>query len=146
MPQNTTTAQTLYDTWNRRDFDHFAELMADGEIVSAGSGQRFEGANGARAFASMWADAFPDGRIAIDNVIEAGDHVAVEFTGTGTQTGTLASQAGDIPATGRSVTLKFCDVFDFREGKIASIRTYFDSTALLTQLGVMPEAEAARTA
>jgi len=146
MPQNATTARTLYDAWNRRDFDDFAELMADGEIVVTGSGQRFEGADGARAFAHMWADAFPDGRVAIDNTIEAGDHVAVEFTGTGTQTGTLASPAGDIPATGRSVTLKLCDVYEFREGKIASLRTYFDAAALLTQLGVMPEAEAARTA
>lgn len=146
MPQNATTAKTLYDAWNGRDFDQLAELMTDGEIVFAGSGQRFEGADGARAFARMWADAFPDGRIAIDNVIEAGDHVVVEFTGTGTQTGTLASQAGDIPATGRSVTLKFCDVFDFREGKIASVRTYFDSAALLTQLGVMPAAQEATTA
>jgi ketosteroid isomerase-like protein len=40
------------------------------------------------------------------------------------------------------VTLELCDVHTIRDGKIRSVRTYFDSASLLTQLGVMPEAGA----
>ena len=144
---NATIAQTVYDDWNRRDFDHLASLMADdGAIVFVGSGERFEGPDGARQFSQMWADAFPDGRITIDNVLDAGERVAVEWTGTGTHTGTLTSSAGAIPATGRSATVQFCDVFEFRNGKVAMLRTYYDSASLLTQLGVMPESPAQATA
>ena len=50
------------------------------------------------------------------------------------------SPGGDIPATGKSVTLELCDVFKIEDGKIKSLRSYFDSASLLMQLGVMPEA------
>ena len=143
---NATIARTLYDDWNKRDFDHLASLVADdGEIVLVGSGTSFRGPEGSRQFSRMWADGFPDGRATIDKVIAAGDDVVVQFTGRGTHTGTLAGPGGDIPATGRSVTLQLCDVHRIEGGKIISLRSYFDSASLLTQLGVMPEARVATT-
>jgi steroid delta-isomerase-like uncharacterized protein len=138
---NSTIARQLYSSWNERDFDRTAELMADdGEIVLVGSGTRFVGPEGVKEFDHMWADAFPDGEVEIDELISAGDTVVVQYTGRGTQTGPLRSPAGEIPATGRSVTLQLCDVIRFENGKIASLLTYFDSASLLTQLGVMPGA------
>ena len=137
---NVRIARSLYDYWNERQFDKVAELMAaDSEIVLVGSDTRFRGPSGAIEFSQMWADAFPDGRLKIDNVIASGDHVALQFTGTGTQTGPLKSPTGEIPATGRSVTLNLCDVQEIRDGKIRSVQSYFDSVSMLMQLGVMPE-------
>lgn len=138
---NVKTARRLYEDWNTRDFDHLASLVAaQGEIVIVGSGTHFRGPEGSKEFSRMWADGFPDGQVKIDKVIAAGDEVVVEFTGTGTHSGTLKAPAGEVPPTGRSVTLQLCDVIRFRDGKIQSLRTYFDSGSLLTQLGVMPEA------
>jgi steroid delta-isomerase-like uncharacterized protein len=138
---NATIARTLYEAWNERDFDRSAALMADdGEIVIVGSGARFVGPDGARQFDQMWAGAFPDGKAEIDNLIDAGDTIVVEFTGRGTHTGTLTSPGGDIPATGRSITLQLCDVIRLENGKVKSTKSYFDSASLLMQLGVMPEA------
>ena len=138
---NSSIARQLYTSWNDRDFDRTAELVADGgEIVLVGSGTRFVGPDGVKEFDRMWADAFPDGKVEIDELISAGDTVVVQYTGRGTQTGTLRSPGGDIPATGRSVTLQLCDVIRLENGKITSLLTYFDSASLLTQLGVMPEA------
>jgi steroid delta-isomerase-like uncharacterized protein len=143
---NASIVRTSYEDWNKRDFDHLASLYADeGEILLVGSGTSFRGPEGAKQYSHMWADAFPDGRIRVDNIIATGDHVVVQFTGTGTQTGTLASPGGDIPATGRSVTLEVCDVHTIEGGKIKSQRSYFDSASLLMQLGVMPEAGIAAT-
>jgi predicted ester cyclase len=62
--------------------------------------------------------------------------VVVEFTGRGTHTGALVTSAGSIPATGRSVTLKLCDILEFTDGKIRRQRTYFDSGSLMAQLGL----------
>jgi steroid delta-isomerase-like uncharacterized protein len=142
MPQdNASIARSLYDHWNKREFDKIADLMADdGAIVLVGSNTRFGGPPGAVEFSHMWSDGFPDGRVMIDNVIASGDYAVVQYTGTGTQTGMLKSPAGEIPATGRSVTLNCCDVYEFRDGKIRMVQSYFDSASLLMQLGVMPEA------
>jgi steroid delta-isomerase-like uncharacterized protein len=145
--ENASIARKLYDDFNRRDFDSIAAAVAnDSEFVVVGSDMRFRGPDGVRQYDRMWADAFPDGRVEIDNVIAAGDQVVVEFTGRGTQTGMLRSPGGDIPATGRSVTLHLCDVYTIRDGTVRGGRTYFDSASLLTQLGVMPEARAAAQA
>lgn len=138
-------ARSLYDYWNERQFDKMAELMAaEGEIVLMGSGTRFRGPSGAIEFGQMWADGFPDGRATIENVVASGDHAVVQFTGRGTHTGALRTPAGEIPATGRSVTLDFCDVVEIRDGKIRLSQSYFDSASMLMQLGVTPEAVGAK--
>ena len=128
------------ETWDRRDFDAGAALMSDdGEVILAGTGQTFRGPEGAKEYSRIWAEGFPDGRITIDRVIEAGETVTVEAHGDGTHTGTLRSAMGEIPATGKTVHLEFCDVHDIRSGKIARTRTYIDSGSLMAQLGLMPE-------
>lgn len=43
---------------------------------------------------------------------------------------------GDIPATGRSVSLSFVDVIEFAGGKVQNQRNYFDTGALMAQLGL----------
>jgi predicted ester cyclase len=137
---NAEIARQLYDRWNARDFDRVAELMAnDGEIVLVGSDTRFRGPDGALEFSRMWADGFPDGRVEVDRTVASGDYVCVELTGRGTHTGTLRGPGGDLAATGRSVTLHLCDIYEIRNSKIRSIHSYFDSASMLTQLGVMPE-------
>ncbi len=145
---NASIARKTYDDWNARAFDRIADQMTDdAEIVLVGSGTRFTGPEGSMQYSRSWGDAFPDGRIEIDKLTAADDAVVVEFTGRGTHTGTLTTPAGDIPATGRSVTLQLCDVLEFTgDGKIKAQRTYFDSASLLAQLGFMAEAGAATRA
>ena len=140
MADNLTLARTLYEGWNERRFDDIAEAMApDGKIVVVGTGDEFVGAEGTLRYNKQWHDGFPDGQITVDNMIASGDTVVVEFTGRGTHTGPLATSMGEIPATGRSLTLKLCDVLEFRDGKIAAQRTYFDTGSMMAQLGLMAE-------
>jgi steroid delta-isomerase-like uncharacterized protein len=137
MADNATLARSLYEAFNNRDFDRLAESMApEGTITMVGSGQTLRGPEGSRQYNTMWDTAFPDGMVTVDRVIAQGDHVVVEFTGRGTHTGTLTTPAGDIPATGRSVTLQFLDVLEFTDGKVASQRTYFDTGSMMAQLGI----------
>jgi len=145
MAGNADLARRLHEAWNERNFDEMAAAVApDGKITIVGSGDTFEGVEGARAYNSMWADGFPDGRVTIDRVIESGDHVVVEFTGRGTHTGTLATSMGDIPATGRSMTLQLCDVMEIKDGKVQSQTTYFDTGSMMAQLGLMAEQTASQ--
>ncbi|HET8982660.1 MAG TPA: ester cyclase [Pedococcus sp.] len=145
MADNADLARSLYDAWNRRDFDAQAEATAaDGKIHVVGSGDTYDGPDGSRRYNTMWADAFPDGAITVDRVIPAGDTVVVEFTGRGTHTGDLVTPMGTIPATGRSVTLQLCDVLEFHENKVRSQRSYFDTGSLMTQLGLTEQAATAQ--
>ena len=140
MADNASLARRLYEVFNERDFDKLADYTAaHATITIIGSGDTYKGPGGARKYNMMWAEAFPDGKITIDNIVAAGDYVVVEFTGRGTHTGTLAGPAGSIPATGRAVTLKLCDVLQISQGMVTAQRTYFDSASLLAQLGVTAE-------
>lgn len=144
---NVKIALEFPQAWNDRDFDRAAQLMAaDGEILIVGTGERFTGPAGAVKFSNMWADGFPDGRVEVLETIAQGDRVAVVYQGRGTHTGTLRNSSGEIPATGREVTLDLCDVLVIKDGKVKSIRTYFDSGSLLAQLGLMVAAPAGATA
>ncbi len=142
---NARIATTVHEAWNARDFDRLASLTADdAEIVLVGSGTTFRGPDGAREFGRMWTDAFPDGKVEIGKAFSQGENVTVTYTGRGTHTGTLRSPTGEIPATGRSVTLELCDVFEIRDGKIKTLRSYFDSASLLAQLGALEATTGAR--
>lgn len=140
MADNLSIARRLYDGWNERAFEELADYGAeDAELVVVGTGDVFKGREGSLQYNQNWADAFPDGRITVDNMVASGDTVVVEFTGKGTHTGTLRTSMGDIPATGKSLTLKLCDVLEFRDGKVARQRSYFDSGSMMAQLGILPE-------
>jgi steroid delta-isomerase-like uncharacterized protein len=145
MADNADLARRLHEAWNERKFDEIAELTApDGKITIVGSGDTFEGVEGSRAYNEMWAAGFPDATVTVDRVIASGDHAVVEFTGRGTHTGTLATSMGDIPATGRSLTLQLCDVMEFKDGKVRSQHTYFDTGSMMAQLGLGAEQTASQ--
>ncbi len=78
-------------------------------------------------------------------MVASGDTVVVEFTGRGTHTGTLVTSMGDIPATGKSVTLKLCDVLEFRDEMLVRQRSYFDSGSMMAQLGLTSGQKATAT-
>jgi steroid delta-isomerase-like uncharacterized protein len=146
MAEILSIARRFYDGWNERAFDELTEHVSDdAELVVVGTGDVFRGKDGSRAYNQNWADGFPDGRITIDNMVASGDTVVVEFTGRGTHTGTLATSMGDIPATGKSLTLKLCDVLEFRDDMVVRQRTYFDSGSMMAQLGLTSGQKATAT-
>jgi steroid delta-isomerase-like uncharacterized protein len=143
MADNVALVRGLYEAWNDRNFDLEADAMApDATVMMVGTGDVFEGPDGSRRYNEGWVRGFPDGKITVDKTVAEGDSVVVEYTGRGTHTGTLDTSTGAIPATGRSVTLKLCDVLELARGRITSRRVYFDSGSLLTQLGTGAEQKA----
>ena len=137
-------ARSIYDAYNRRDFDYPMSLCA-GDLVwtNVPTGETLHGPEGFRQDLENWATAFPDSKVEISNVISSGDCVCVEFVGRGTHNGLLSGPAGQIPPTGRHIEVRFCDVLCFRDGKIASGHTYFDMVTIMSQLGLMPQQKAA---
>lgn len=95
------------------------------------------------AFMTGYHVAFPDGRHTVTKVLQDGDTVAVEGTFTGTNSGPLPGPDGDVPATGRTVTLRWAGIADVGPDGLRSMHGYYDQLAFLGQLGLVPAAAGA---
>ena len=130
--------------WRSRDAEGFAACYAEDATIAAPGGVELRGPDGAKQFFAMWNEAVPDNEIAITNEYVSGSVVVQEGVFSGTHTGGLMTPTGEvIPATGRSVSAPYVDIFETDGDRITSERLYFDQVELLTQLGLMPDPAAA---
>jgi steroid delta-isomerase-like uncharacterized protein len=126
-----------YQGVNSGDFDMAGSVFAaDCETVSPYG--TLTGIAAIRQMGEAFSAAAPDNRIEALRTWEDGDTVIVEGVYTGTHTGPLAGPGGVIPATGRSFTLPYVDIFRAQDGKLVSHRVYWDNAMFLAQLGVLP--------
>jgi steroid delta-isomerase-like uncharacterized protein len=126
------------DTFNAHDIDAFAEVLADDVVFVAPGGMRGEGKAACAEFYGSWFGAFPDAHVEVHDVHILGDVAVEEGTFTGTQNGVLHGATGDIPPTGRSVSLEYINLLRFRDGKHVSFNLMFDRLLMLEQLGLIP--------
>jgi predicted ester cyclase len=92
----------------------------------------------ALAYSGTFLIAFPDASVEFRNEITSGDTVAFEIAYTGTHTGTLASPMGEVPATGKSISIPSSGWVRIAGDRAVSFRGYFDTGTLMAQLGVTP--------
>jgi steroid delta-isomerase-like uncharacterized protein len=135
---NVKIARKNYETFNNRDFDGTVAQAAENvELLNVPLGVTLHGPEGFRQSVQGWATAFPDSRVEVTNIVAGEEGAVIEFRGRGTHTGPLNGPAGEIPATGRSVDIPFCEVMQIKNGKITSVHTYFDAATMMGQLGLM---------
>jgi predicted ester cyclase len=127
------------DTFNAHDLDGFASVLADDVVFQAPGGMRGQGKSACVEFYGGWLAAFPDGRVEVHDVHILGDIAVEEGTFSGTHDGILQTPAGDIPPTGRAMSVEYLQVLRFREGKHASFNLVFDRLHMLEQLGLIPD-------
>jgi ketosteroid isomerase-like protein len=126
------------DTFNAHDIDGFAAVLADDVVFAAPGGIRGQGKTACAEFFAGWFQAFSDARLDVHNAHFIDDLAVEEGTFSGTHDGPLHSPTGDIPPTGRSVSLPYIHVLHFREGKHTSFNLAFDRLLMLEQLGLIP--------
>ena len=105
------------DAWNRHDLDGLMSMMTDDGVFEASAGaavdgQRSEGKQAVRAAYAAVFEAFPDAHWANPRHFVAGNRGVSEWTFTGTQ------------KDGKRVEVTGCDLFTFRDGKIAIKNSY----------------------
>lgn len=84
-----------------------------------------------------WATAFPNSKATFESAYVSGNIVVLELTWRGTHNGPLQTPTGNIPATGKPIEMRACQVVDVAaDGKARGIRQYFDMATMLKQLGV----------
>jgi predicted ester cyclase len=111
--------------------------MCHPDAVHANGGQTYRGAQGIRDLFKPILDATSEREVQINNVVESGDTVVVEYDFRFKNTGALVTPQGTIPPTGRAVNLASIAVYELHDGKLAGSRGTYDRLDLMTQLGLI---------
>lgn len=112
-----TLLERFAEAWNRHDLDALMSMMTDDCVFQASAGpevdgQRSEGLEAVRAAYAAVFDLFPDARWSHPRHFTAGDRGVSEWTFSGTRT------------DGTRVEVTGCDLFTFRDGRIAIKNSY----------------------
>lgn len=117
MPVTVADLQAFADAWNRHDAEALMDFMAADCVFEASAGPDVCGAASIgreavrAAFCQVWAT-YPDAQWLSPRHFVCGDRGVSEWTFTGTL------------ADGSRVEVHGCDVFTFRDGKIALKNSY----------------------
>ena len=117
MTCDTEVLQAFADAWNRHDVDALMTFMSEDCVFEASAGpdscgSRYAGRDAVRqSFADVFAS-FPDAHWGGARHCVHGDRGVSEWTFTGTRT------------DGARVEVQGCDLFTFRDGKIALKNSY----------------------
>lgn len=106
----------------------------DAEFVAPGSSAN--GRENVLALLRVFHTAFPDCRLSVMTQIENGSHVAQEGVFTGTHDGPLASPAGEVPPTGRTISFRWASLYEVDGSSLRSEHLFFDQADFLAQLGL----------
>lgn len=116
-----------------------ASYAADAVAVTPDQGE-ITGPEAISDFLSQFAESFPDLEYEYLQKHEAGNVAIDEGFITGTNTGPLPLPSGEtIPATGKRIRVRSCDVAQVEGGVITQHRFYYDQMEFLGQLGLPPE-------
>lgn len=108
-------------------------MMADDVVFTVmATGQEYRGKEAVRGMLDYFYHGAFDADIKTRNLIFADQQVVGEWDFIGKHIGEFAG----IPATGKSVNVPLCVIYDLENDKIKRGRVYFETPALLSQLGV----------
>jgi hypothetical protein len=142
--ENVALARSLFDLGNNRQSDPawldkcMAAFAADAETFDVPSGAILRGPEGHKRVVQFFVENFPGLRVELTNAFATEDQVTLEGTWRWNDTGSLPLPSGALPGMRRSGELRFCFVFQIRNGKIVSHHAYYDMMTQMEQLGLAP--------
>jgi steroid delta-isomerase-like uncharacterized protein len=129
-------AKAMITAYNDKNWDRVRASMATGFIYDEiATGRKTEGVDQAITLWQGWAQAFPDSKATFNTALASGNTVTLELTWRGTHKGPLQTPSGSIPATGKTIEVRACQVSELAADKVRSQRHYFDMATLLRQIG-----------
>jgi steroid delta-isomerase-like uncharacterized protein len=140
MSANSKLLDYYVERYNAGDLDAVMDLYAEESVQLMPDGL-YEGRSVIRERLAQELNAFSDVAHRVESFVEQGDAFADEWTFVGTHTRPFTLPDGtEVPATGRRVEIRGMEFVQMRDGKIVVDNLYYDTTAVLAQLGLVPEA------
>jgi predicted ester cyclase len=115
--------------WNTGNVDTL-DVFCDSNIVRYQSSNRTFGLDSLKELIKYYRTMLPDLRLTIDEGIYAYNYAILNFTASGTNTGTA-----DFVPTGKSFTLTGIGLYRFRKGKLVEEHVEADCLKFFQQLG-----------
>jgi len=123
-----------------KDLKAAAECYSDSAVAVTPDRGQIIGRDGIVEYLGQFIGAFPDAQYEYLAKHESGNVAIDEGHFTGTNTGDLQTpDGGSIPATGKQVRVRDCDVVIVEYGLIREHHFYWDQLEFLGQLGLLPE-------
>ena len=132
----------LEEVWNQQNLDAVDEMISATFVQhDSQSPLGVRGIAEYKQFVRHYLSAFPDCQFTVEDQIAEGSMVVTRWTVTGTHSGNL----GNIPASGRRMSVTGISWSRVEDGKFVESWTSWDTLGMLQQLGVA-EAPARRAA
>jgi predicted ester cyclase len=122
-----------------KDWERGAKLFSPDVVTVMPGAEPLKGIQPFLEYAQVFTNAFPDAHIELKSTLEEGNTIVAESNFVGTHTGPLASPQGEVPPTGKSISLAVSDYFEVRDGMVIGHRVYFNQMEMMAQLGLLPE-------
>ena len=137
--------QRHLDAFANADWDAYkADFAPDVVYEELATGKRVSGHDAYVEAVKMWKTGFPDAKGTIKRFFTSGDTAIAELEWQGTNTGTLETPFGTMPATNRKVTVQAVLIHKLENGKIVETRHFFDLMTIMRQLGLAAPQPTAR--
>jgi steroid delta-isomerase-like uncharacterized protein len=131
-----TTMRRLYDLLSTGDVDGFGTMLADDFVEHEEMPGLVPTKEGVIGLFRMYTAAFPDLKMAVEDVLPSGDKVVARVRVTGTHQGEFIG----MPATGKTVDVQLIDIIRFGEDGLAHEHWgVVDTMAMMQQLGAVPD-------
>ncbi|WP_224333861.1 ester cyclase [Haloprofundus halobius] len=126
------------EIWQNENYEVIDELVAEDYVLHDPSMPEEtewpSGREGFRQIVEMGSGVI-DGRLEIEQLIPADDHVAIRWKQTGTHVGEMAG----IEPTNEEVTITGIEIDRFEDGKLAETWQEVGMLPMLVQIGAVPE-------
>ena len=143
MSETADLVREHYRLFNERDWSIASRIYSPDVVVTEPGSGTTVGVEGVLAHSQGFAAGFPDARLELVTLVDDGHRVVIEGLFVGTNTGPMGTPQGELPATGRSLRLRYADVWESEAGRITNHRVYYDQMEFAMQLGLMPDPAAA---
>ena len=137
--ENKAVIRQWIEAYNERDLEAEAAVLAPGLVVhvSAAPGP-LEGLEAWRQFSGSFAEAFPDLRLTVEDVMSDGEKVAARVAFRGTHRG---EEYQGIPPSGKEVAFTSMEFNRVVGGKVEEHWVELDLLGLMQQLVAVPSPE-----
>jgi len=120
--------------WNKGNLESLNEHQAASYVHHDPGSPEITDREGFKQFAIMTRTGFPDFNVTIEDIIAEGDKVVTRWSVRGTHKGAL----GEIPPTGKEVTMTGITIDRIADGKVVEGWFHSDDLGFWQQLGVIP--------
>jgi len=131
VERNKELVRRAYDALNRGAIDEFGSFLADDYLEITQEGQTRSKEECLAEFEEI-KRAMPDVRYDIQELIAEDDRVVVVENYSGSMRGEMQG----IKPTGRRMSVTAVDIYRVRDGKLAEVRSVFDTGQVMQQLGL----------